>query len=323
MKRIDYSPSALKRFRELNCLEYTSDLCKYTGFWQKDRYFNQITSHGTTAFFEIGFEGSLLLFDADIRGDVLFSLDGKEVFPTYENLFAIYTENGRHHLSVKIYNDSHITIRKMYTDGQYFKIPDKRYVHFIGDSITNCQPGYTLSFAQMTGFDHSNVSKGGMSLCDGFGWYAMPEWMEKRMGMETRYFQLECLEDGDTKTPYEFTYCRIPDEIVVFLGTNDYLSTENDRLNKNDEKFIKTYIEFLTKLRSHYATSKIYVLKRVSGTNFCNECIEKVFAEVSKTDKNVILLPSDTWGIDISADGTHPSSLGYRQMAERLADIIK
>ena len=114
MKRIDYSPTSKKIFSEMNCLLYTSDICKYTGMWQKQKYYDEITSYGTTAYFEIGFTGDIIMLDADVRGDVKFLLDQKEVFPSYENLFVIRTEPSSHTLCVRIYNDSHITIRKMY-----------------------------------------------------------------------------------------------------------------------------------------------------------------------------------------------------------------
>lgn len=308
----------------MKMLDYTSDNCKYTGVWQKHRYFDEIVSYGTTAFFEIGFTGKELLLDADVKGDVMFILDREEATPIYDNLFVFSLPEGRHILKIKIYNDSHITIRKMFieAEGEYFRVEDKRYIQFIGDSITNCQPGFTLTFAEKTGWDHSNVSQGGMSLCDGFGWFTLPEWTDKRIGMQTRYFQLEGVYDSPESTPYEFTYCRQPDDIVIFLGINDYMTTKEHRENGNFERFVKTYVEFLGKIRGRYPKANIYIMKRFSGACFRNEAIDEVYKQV-QGDQKITLLPSHEWEIEISSDEVHPTSRGYRQIAEKLIELIK
>ena len=321
---MDYSPAALKKFKSMKMLDYTSGNCKYTGIWQKHKYFDEIVSYGTTAFFEIGFTGAELLLDADVKGDVMFMIDGKQVAPIYDNLFVFSASDSRHTLKIKIYNDSHIAIRKMFIEanGEFFKIPDKRYIQFIGDSITNCQPGFTLSFAEKTGWDHSNVSQGGMSLCDGFGWYTLPSWSNERIGMESRYFQLEGVYDSPESTPYEFTYCRQPDDIVIFLGTNDYMRTPEHRQNGNFERFVRAYVEFVGKIRKHYPNANIYIMKRVSGVGFCNEAIDEVYKKLC-ADKKIKLLPSHEWGIEISADNVHPTSNGYVQITDKLIEILK
>lgn len=320
---MDYSPKAAEMFKKMKRLDFDSPLCKYTGFWQVNEL-DEIVSYGTTAFFEINFTGKTLLLDADVKGDVMFIVDGKEFAPVYDNLFVFSLDGASHSLKIRIYNDSHIAIRKLFIDGdgEFSRSPDRRYVHFIGDSITNCQPGFTLTLAEKTGWDHSNVSQGGMSLCDRFGWYTPPKWTDRRIGMETRYFQLEGVFDSARSTPYEFTYCRMPDDIVVFLGANDYLSTPEHRKSGNGEIFFCCYCRFLKKLRSHYPTSRIFIMKRLFDRGFCNAEIDRVFKNAGRSDKNLFLLNSDDWNIELLSDNVHPTALGYRQLADRLIEAL-
>ena len=57
---------------------------------------------------------------------------------------------------------------------------------------------------------------------------------------------------------------------------------------------------------------------------FCrNEGIQTAFDTISNKISNVQLIPSDTWQIEISDDGTHPTELGYSQIAKELTAYLK
>lgn len=305
-------------------IDYKNNICRFTGVWQENGN-GEIVSYGTIAWFEIGFTGDFLLINGNINGECIFLIDDKEVIPeTSEQGFIFNVNDGRHILKIKVHKDSHFVLRNLAVNENqsFFKTEEKPYIHFIGDSITHAYPGFASATAETIGTDYSVVSHCGMSLVDGWGWYPPPEWMKIRMGMETRYFNLESPTETDSYTQYNFTYCREPDIIVIFLGTNDYLDSIENKKIGNLEIFAEHYLSFVAKIRERYPKSRILIMKALSDKYCRNEGIQMAFDEVKAKINNVGLIPSDTWQVEISDDGTHPTPLGYSQMAEKLIDYL-
>lgn len=306
-------------------IDYKNDACRFTGVWQENSK-NEIVSYGTIAFFEIGFTGDFLQIEGNIIGQCVFIIDDEEfVSEICENGFIFNVNNEKHILKIKVHTDSHLTIRKLVTkeNQRFFKTEEKPYIHFIGDSITHAYPGFASVAAESMGMDYSVVSHCGMSLVDSWGWYPPPEWMRVRMGMETRYFNLESPTETDNYTKYKFSYCRQPDIIVIFLGTNDYLDSIENKEKGNLEIFAEHYLSFVTKIRDYYPKSKILIMKAFSDKYCRNEGIQMAFGAIEENIDNVGLISSDTWQVEISNDGTHPSPLGYSQIAEKLIEFLK
>ncbi len=86
------------------------------------------------------------------------------------------------------------------------------------------------------------------------------------MGMETRYFVLQLPGDNEQPIPYTFDYCRAPDDIVIFIGTNDYLDDVQNRENGNVQTFAEHYLAFVKRLREKFPHAKV-ILRNLCRIN--------------------------------------------------------
>lgn len=296
--------------------------CKYTGVWQENGE-DAVVSYSKIAFFEIGFIGEKLTLEAMPVERATYFLDERETQPTVgENMLTFATVAGEHTLKIKVYNNECFALKTLAADG-FFRVADKRYVHFIGDSITHAYPGFSSVAPENLGVDYAVVAHCGMSLVDGWGWYEKSAGMEVRMGMESRYFVLQLPGDNEQPIPYIFDYCRTPDDIVIFLGTNDYLDSEQSRQKGNVQIFAEHYLAFVKRLREHYPSAKIHIMKPLSDKCCRNEGITAAYELISATLPDIYLIPADTWGVEISGDGTHPSEAGYARLAEGMTAYLK
>lgn len=204
-----------------------------------------------------------------------------------------------------------------------FAPPKRPYIHMIGDSITYAYLGFSITLAEKLGVDYSVVAMGGMALHDGWGWYPIPQGQNTRVGMESNYFCLEFPQETAEFTPYRFEYCRQPDLITVFLGTNDFLDTKENKESGNLEIFVERYTSFLSKLREIYPKAKIFVFNALTDSLFRREGIEKAFSKAEKSIDNLCFLDIQKFGIEISDDGTHPSLKGYNDLGLKLAEYFE
>lgn len=295
--------------------------CKYTGVWQEDGNGN-LVSYGKVTFFEIGFSGESVRLFATARKYVEYFLDGEQVVPEATETALLFTAKADDHtLKIKVYKEMHFTLTALEADG-FFRVPDRKYIHFIGDSITHAYPGFSSAAPERLGVDYSVVAHCGMSLTDGWGWYAPPKGMDPRMGMESRYFAVKFPANDEAVIPYTFDYCRVPDEIVMFLGTNDYLDTEEDRAAGNIAKFAQHYLAFVKRLRAIFPNATIHMMKPLSDKCCRAEGIEAAYQLVSSELPDIHRIDADTWGVEICDDGTHPSDNGYAQLVEGMTKYL-
>lgn len=296
--------------------------CRYTGVWQENGD-GAVVSYSQIAFCEVGFVGEKLLLEAEPTETAVYYVDGKETAPTVEgNTLAFAADAGEHLLKIKIYGNSRFALKSLAADG-FFCVPDNRYVQFIGDSITHAYPGFSSAAPENLGVDYAVVAHCGMSLVDGWGWYEKPAGMDVRMGMESRYFLLQLPGDHEKATAYTFEYCRVPDELVIFLGTNDYLDSEQSRQKGNVQTFAEHYLAFVKRLREHFPQAKVHIMKPLSDKCCRNEGIDAAYSLISATLPDIHLIPAHTWGVQISADGTHPTPAGYARLAEGMTAYLK
>lgn len=297
---------------------------KYSGVWQEGIE-KDIISYGSATFVEVGFTGEKIEVVGFVSGFAEFFLDDAPA--TYEKTndgFAFNVENGKHTLKIRIRRGRHIHFKGVnINEGEsLFKTADKPYIHYIGDSITDAYPGFAEGSALNLGVDYSIVSQGGMALTDGWGWYTKHPKAKYRRGMESTYFGLEFGDEAANLTPYKFEYLRLPDIVVVFLGTNDYLDAPIDEERGNIKIFAEHYLDFIKKLRALYPKAPIFMLQALSDKYCRVRGIAAAFELVNENVENVHLVPSNEWGVEISADGTHPSSPGFRFMGEKLAEVL-
>ncbi len=304
----------------------SDNVCKFTGIWQKNEK-NEIVSYGTVSWFEVGFTGECLKLCAVCSGEVLFFVDDNATVPKsgQDDDYYFTSDNGKHILKICIRSTGRIHIRSIAVpvNQHLFRTPDKTYIQFIGDSITHSCPGFSSSVPEALGVDYSVVAYCGMSLKDGWGWYEIPENVKVRPGMESQYFKLEWPNETYDFTDYKFEFCRIPDALIVFLGTNDYLNSEDDRKSGNLDIFADAYCRFVKKLYENYPTTEIFIMKAFSDPLFRNEAIEAAYNRICSIVDDCELIESDKWNVEISSDGTHPSKYGYGQITDYMVKYLR
>ena len=306
-------------------ISFRDENFRYSGVWQ-DNFEEEIVSYGAIAFAEIGFTGSELEVIGRFFKNATFIIDGEErESERTENGFKFSLTDDKHTLKIRTVLRAHFHLKgiNIADDAEVFTTKNKPYIHFIGDSISFAYPGFTASSAEKLGADYSVVAQGGMSLVDGWGWYQMHPDAISRQGMESSYFGLEDGTEAATPTPYKFKFLRIPDIIVIFLGTNDYLDVPDDEYRGNIGIFSKHYLAFIKKLRAIYPNVPIFMLQALSDKYCRARGIQAAYELISSEIENVTLLPSNEWGVEISSDGTHPSLDGYAFMGEKLAEVLK
>ncbi|MEE0928516.1 MAG: SGNH/GDSL hydrolase family protein [Acutalibacteraceae bacterium] len=306
-------------------IPYTNENFVFTGIWQENGK-DEIVNYKTAAFFEIGFTGTLVTLVSNRDNVIEAYIDGKKVDPMpCGNKYQYEAGKGEHLLKVCIRLENHLKLKgiEIGDEEKVFAPPSRPYIHIIGDSITQAYPGYSTVLGENWGGDYSIVAQGGMAVCDGFGWYTIPQGMDARVGMESNYFKLEFPFENINSGDYRFTYCRQPDVVTVYLGTNDFLDNPTHWENGNLDIFYPKYATFLARIREHYPKARIYVLNALSDKMFRRQGIEKAFEEACKTVDNIYLLNIQDWGIEVSEDGTHPSLAGYTDMGLKLAKYIK
>ena len=298
---------------------------KFSGVWQENIE-GEIVSYGTISFAEIGFEGNELEIAGRTSKRVYFLLDGEYVEPE-ETLtgYKFDLTDGRHTLKICARDRAHFHLKgiNISDDAEVFITPRKPYVHYIGDSITYAYPGFAGAAALKLDVDFSVVAKGGMALVDGWGWYKPHPDAPFRRGMESTYFGLEYGNESGFLTPCKFEYLRMPDIVVIFLGTNDYLDCAVDESRGNIGIFAKHYLDFVKKIRALYPDAPILMLQAISDKYCRMRGIDAAFELINKEVDKVSLIPSNTWDIDFFTDGTHPSEKGYVQMGEYMAEVLK
>jgi hypothetical protein len=188
-------------------------------------------------------------------------------------------------------------------------------VEYIGDSITT---GYTDAQADVSDYawiasedlnaEHTQIAYPGINLVSGY----------KGIGMDTQYFKEQSLKfpaspDWDFKA-YS------PGTIVINLGTND---------NSNkipDSVFQADYIGFLTRLRSTFPGTDIFVLRTFLGLKEA-PTQAAVQARNAAGDNKVYYVNTTGWlikakGSEDYNDGAHPSVSGQIKAAKQLAAVL-
>ena len=84
-----------------------------------------------------------------------------------------------------------------------------------------------------------------------------------------------------------------------------------------------TYLDFVKKLREKYPNVRVYVLKPFNESFCRDEAVTRAFFEIRDKLGNVELIDSINWNVEICSDGTHPTDLGYTQIAEKLVNVLK
>lgn len=310
-------------------IPYTNENFVFTGVWQENDD-DQIVSYKLSAMAEVGFTGNRIDLVCTGGGEeIRWFIDGEPATPEkIDSGYRFDTVPGRHTLKLIVRLSDRIYINGVVIgEDETLFLPEKRpYIHFIGDSITEAKRSYVFQCVEELDVDYAIVAKGGMAVCDGFGWYSNAGQKygdPDRLGMETMYWKLADMGYIPDLGDYNFKYCRTPDVISVFLGTNDYLDKPADEEAGNIEKFAEHYAAFIERLRAQFPTVPIIILQALSDKYCRVRGIYSAFDIIKDNVDNCRLVETNKWGIEISEDGTHPTQNGYDDMGSKLAAYLK
>jgi len=222
----------------------------------------------------------------------------------------------------------------------------KRYIEFIGDSITcgygadtpnelypfstpteNCAKAYAYKTAELLDADYSLVSYSGHGIISGYT--SNPD-VPKLTELVPPYYEIFSYSFNTfrgmemQKLPWDCKKERKPDIVVINLGTNDD-SYVQDNLEKR-AYFEEKYVEFLEQVHRVRPKATIICAFGIMGDNLYSSEVKAVeeFKKKSGFEAvyNVHLAPQDVERNGI-ASCFHPSPASHLEAAHVLADFIR
>ena len=304
---------------------------------------------------KLDFIGTSLTVDIEGSADITYSIDGTKTTlkgAGGEVLLAENLEKRRHKAVVTITNANGTNGIKSFetdTDGAILKNADtKKYIQFIGDSITTDSRSYSYKIPETYGYDYSIISTNGIALQDGAGWYyGSFEGLTYKdcVGIESAYFKTKNPRNAYVSENGKWQYVNPdfdtandhkPDVIVIGLGTND-----NGFINGGSypeisaDTFTESYVEFVRKLNTIYPDAEIYILRQFnnvtdngSGVNLSEKYDVMRNATVNAVNilssiPKVHYIDTSEWYVPIRDDDTHPTQWGYEALRDLVYNEIK
>lgn len=238
---------------------------------------------------------------------------------------------------------------------------NRKYVQFIGDSITEASSSYSFTIPKEYGFDYSIIAYSGIALQNGAGWYYGSTgtiWKptstdvslisrEDQVGMESAYFSVKrpkeayyLDENGNLKynnPAFDVAADNKPDVIVIGIGTNDSYYIRNNVSGVSGTDFTKSYVDFVTNLNSFYPNAEIYILRQFNnvtnrdGVNLSADYDKLREATVNAVSElntkafadKVHYIDTTSWDVEISSDKVHPTANGYAYLRDKVYNEIK
>lgn len=332
---------------------------KYCGTWQNTDSSHPDTMIGSwnTSYFEVIFTGTTVTLHFSERSYFDITLDGiteKECYA--DSTLTLHTTEGTH--TLRLLNGDRT--RRVYFNG--ISLPDgetlapapgkRHYIEFIGDSISDNGESFSFHVGDRNDWDFAIKARSAMALqCNRGSWRkTVSEGFSvfpHILGMEEVFFKTVCPDDflgyqdinqlytewcrGDFDIDFDaMTYK--PDIVFIFLGTNDDLY-DNCRSKGYVESFVEHYVSFVSDIRRVYSdATEFCILQGLTNSNGGSditryEAIDKAAAALQQTYPGKVRFINramiESWQIDISPDGTHPSSLGYAQLTDVLAPLLR
>ena len=230
---------------------------------------------------------------------------------------------------------------------------EKKYIQFIGDSITTDPRSYSYTIPKTYDYDYSIISMSGIALQDGAGWYYSSTgqvWSgllarEDSVGMESAYFATKSPKYGYSVNAdgalqyanpvFDVANDHAPDVIVIGLGTNDSAYVRNNTAGVAGAEFTQTYIDFVNNLNNLYPNAEIYILRQFnnvtdngSGKNLSADYdamrqATEAAVEALSSNAKVHYVDTSAWEVGIHTDNVHPSADGYAALRDLVYNSIK
>ena len=304
--------------------DFTASGIEFCGTFSDGIYLNLITSgikNGcTTTYFTVYIDGE--------RQDTRLSVE-----PGNTRLkVAHFDEEGEHTVKVLKQTESNYTICEITSieiKGRMSDPPEESelYIEFLGDSLTcgmgnigvNSSPdpqtpiwedgtqSYGYMVADELGADYSIISQSGIGVAG--SWFGYP--------MKTYFTAASYTRDKEILQ--DFT--RVPDLIVINLGTNDYFINKDKSPNECKPEDVERMTEELIRLvRECYGEDVTIVWAQGMVGNFLLDRINAAINKVGGEDAGIYFcqLPKNTGG----AQG-HPTVDGHKAAAEAILPTIK
>lgn len=264
-------------------------------------------------------------------GDFSISLgEGFGKYRVWINGETAEAENGLYEVSenslIRLIADetaNTILFRGIETEGSVaFAKSRNRNLLIIGDSLTHSAVSHSVLLPKWWDCDYTCVAQGSMALCVDRGYVKVKEELRPFRGMSAAFFYLTSPCEGTVPMiPFDFESDCKYDAVILNIGTNDHLTTESWV-----DGFVKVYSEFVAKLHQLYPNIPIYLAlpsaDTVDGSGWRRNTIEKCAKEAEAKYENMTYISSRDWKVEISEDGVHPTTEGYRVYAEELKKAI-
>lgn len=276
-------------------------------------------SHWTRPYFEF-------FCDADFK---LCLADGAGEYSVWVNGEAVESENGVYKLNeerlVRFTADENartVIFKGIETDGSVRFAPSRdKHMLIIGDSLTHSPVSHSALLPRWWDWDYTCIAQCSMALCVDRGYIKVSDEHLPYKGMSKAFFMLQNPGEQGEMTEYDFSMQEYPDMVLLNIGTNDHLTDESWV-----QGFVDVYREFVKKLNALYPDVPTYLALPVAdtkdGSGWRRNTIEKCAKEAESTYPNMKYISSRNWDVEISEDGVHPTTEGYRVYAEELMKAI-
>lgn len=299
---------------------FDSEVFNYHGRWESTP--NGMKSHWTRPYVEFYCDKDFSFKFCESPGKYIVWINGE----------VAETENGAYKVSenslIRLIADetaNTITFKGVETEGkvEFAKSRDKNLL-IIGDSLTHSAVSHSVLLPKWWDCDYTCIAQGGMALCVDRGYINTKEELKAYKGMSGAFFCLTSPCEGIVPMiPFDFESDRKYDAVILNIGTNDHLTDET-----YVEGFATVYREFMKKLNALYPDIPIYLALPVADTKdsdigWRRNTIEMCAKEAESTYPNMKYISSRDWKVEISEDGVHPTTEGYRVYAEELKKAIE
>lgn len=236
--------------------------------------------------------------------------------------------------------NSTFSITKIEAEGEIKPTEEKPlYIEFVGDSITcgygvddedrnhhfststeDCTKAYAYKTAQLLDADYSLVSISGYGIISGYT--SNPDKKSSSQILPKYYDKIGfCYTSDVSYTEWDFR--RIPDLIVINLGTNDdsYCKSDKDK----QAEFTEAYTKFIKQIREKNPDSQILCVLGVMGGGLMKSvktAVDNYTAETGDDKVTAMSLPQQNESDGIAADW-HPTEKTHEKTAAKVAEKIK
>ena len=270
---------------------FDNEVFNYHGRWEST--VDGMRSHWTRPYVEFWCDSDFTVLVCDGSGKYTVWING-EAAEAEDGVYKV-PENSLIRL-IADETANTVIFKGIETEGKvgFVKSRDKNLL-IIGDSLTHSPVSHSVLLPKWWDCDYTCVAQGGMALCVDRGYVSVNEELNDYKGMSAAFFCLTHPCEGIAPPiPFDF---------------------------QDDVKYDAVMLNAL------YPDIPIYLALPVADTKdsdigWRRNTIEMCAKEAEGTYPNMKYISSRGWNVEISEDGVHPTTEGYRVYAEELKKAI-